>query len=59
MGDVRAAVAAEFPGWAITERWSAAGSGPDGWSLVARRGGVTLSAPTASGLRRQLRDAGG
>jgi hypothetical protein len=50
---------AEFPSWTFGEQWHAAGSGPDGRTLTAWRDGVTLSAPTAAGLRRQLREAGG
>jgi hypothetical protein len=57
-GDV-AALRAEFPLWVITDRWAAAGSGPDGRVLTARRGNVVLQAQSADGLRRAIRRAGG
>jgi alkanesulfonate monooxygenase SsuD/methylene tetrahydromethanopterin reductase-like flavin-dependent oxidoreductase (luciferase family) len=53
------ALKAEFPLWRIAERWVQAGSGPDGRVLTARRGAVVLQAPTADGLRRAIRRAGG
>ena len=54
-----AVLKAEFPQWDIDERWTMAGSGPDGWRLVARRGRVRVSAPTVDGLRTAIRQAGG
>jgi len=54
-----AALRAEFPLWVIGDRWSAVGSGPDGRVLTAKRGNVSLVAPTADGLRRAIRRAGG
>jgi hypothetical protein len=56
---VIASLESEFPGWDIDERWTTAASGPDGWCLVARRGGVTLPALTVAGLRRAIAQAGG
>ena len=49
---------AEFPGWVIVPRWVSAAS-VDRRQLVASRGGVSVSAPTADGLRRLIREAGG
>jgi len=54
------ALRSEFPLWVIDDPWwAAAGSGPDGRVLTARRGNVSLAAPTADGLRRAIRRAGG
>ena len=46
---------AEFPHWQFGEQWHAAGSGPDGRTLLAWRDGPPLTAQTADGLRRQIR----
>jgi len=49
---------AEFPQWYFGVHWFAAASGPDGRVLMAWREGVTLTAPTADGLRRKIREMG-
>jgi len=57
--DELAGLEAEFPQWDITAKWSAAPSGPEGRCLMASRDGVTVTAYTAPGLRRNIREAGG
>jgi hypothetical protein len=59
-GDV-AELEAEFPAWHFGTRWVTAGSGPEGRRLYAwpLDGGAEVSAWSADGLRRRIRDAGG
>lgn len=54
-----AALEAEFPAWEFGVRWTAANSGSDGRVLYAwpLEGGTPLTAATADGLRRRIREA--
>jgi hypothetical protein len=49
----------QFPDWDIEAKWSVAGTGPDARYLVARKGGVTVSAWTAEDLAAEIRRESG
>ena len=55
------ALKAEFApqGWKFGGKSQEAASGPGGYTLLAWRDGVTVSALTVSGLRERIGEAGG